>query len=312
MAFRLKSSGFHLRFNSPVPQPKSQTALSGAGFAVITALLFGITTPIAKVFLDQVQPWMLAGLLFLGGGLGLLPLYLIQRWRQRPSASLRSRDWYWLGASILSGGIIGPVLLTMGLAHTPAATASLLLNGEGVFTALLAWTIFRERWHWNVFFGLVAITAGGIVLSQGEQAKAAFSWSALAILGTCLAWAIDSNLTKKVADRDPVQIAMLKGGVAGGINVAIALMLGQPLPPLLPLLGILSVGFLTNGLTLLCFVLALRAIGASRTGAYLALSPFTGAAIAILFLGEPLTRSLVIAAVLMAIGAGLCARVSDG
>ncbi|PSB28615.1 DMT family transporter [Stenomitos frigidus] len=297
-------------------QSSFQASLPGVGFGVGTALLFGGLTPLTKLFLDDVQPWMLAGLLFLGGGLGLLPIALIRnqliRHRKHPpSDRLQKHDWRWLGASIVVGGVIAPVLLTLGLVHTTAASASLLLNFECVFTALLAWTIFGERWRWQVFVGMLAIVAGGVVLSQGEKAGVGLTWGALLILGTCFHWALDSNFTTKIAMKDPVQVAMLKSGVAGAINVAIALLIGQPLPPLPILCNVLVIGFLTSGLTLFCFVMALRHLGASRAGAYFALSPFAGAAVSALLLKEGLNESLVFAAILMAAGAGLCARIAD-
>jgi len=294
-----------------VTQSNFRAALPGVGFGIGTALLFGATTPLAKLFLNDVQPWMLAGLLFLGGGLGLLPIYLIRNQFYTPHDRLQKQDWQWLGASILVGGVIAPVLLTAGLAQTTAAAASLLLNFECVFTALLAWTFFGEKWRWQVFAGMVAIVAGGVVLAQADNAGTGLTWGALLILGTCFHWALDSNFTTKVAMKDPLQVALLKGGVAGAINVAIALLAGQPLPTLPTLWAILTAGFLTSGLTLVCFVMALRHLGASRAGAYFALSPFAGAIVSTLLLKESINASLAIAAVLMVIGAGLCARITD-
>ena len=300
-------------------QSKVRSVLPGVGFAIFTALSFGGITPLAKLFLNDVQPWMLAGLLFLGGGLGLFPIYVIRNWfirKQRQPVAwqpnrLQKRDWEWLSASILVGGIIAPVLLTLGLVHTAAASASLLLNFECVFTALLAWTVFGERWQWQVFVGMMAIVAGGIVLSHANNSGVGLTWGALLILGTCFHWALDSNFTSKVAKKDPIQVAMLKSGVAGAVNVAIALLLGQSLPALPVLINVLGVGFLTSGLTLVCFVMALRYLGASRAGAYFALSPFAGATVSALVLKEDINTSLAIAAVLMAAGAVLCARITD-
>lgn len=288
-------------------QTQSKTPFSGIGFAIATAILIGLNAPLAKVFVTQVQPWMLAGLLFCGGGLGLLPIYLIRNRLASPTNALRQGDWKLLWTALLINGIVAPVLLMTGLTTTPASVASLLLEFEGAFTAVLAWTFFRERWHWRIFLGVVIVTIGGILLTRTNQNQAGLSWGTLAILGTCLAWAIDSNLTKQFADRDPVQVALLKTGVPGLINVAIALLLGQALPPLLTLLQILSVGFVTYGLTLMCLVLALRNLGASRMAAYFALAPFVGTAIAIVFLGETVTDSLVMASGFMLLGAALCA-----
>lgn len=279
---------------------------SGSFFALATALCFGISVPLSKLLLDEISPWMLAGILYLGGGIGLLPIYYLRNLQSAPRDSLRAQDWGWLGASILAGGVTAPVLLTIGLTTTPATVGSLLLNFEGVFTALLAWTIFRERWRLQFFLGIVAITSGGIVLSYTEHISMGLSWGALAILGTCLAWAMDSNLTNIVADRDPLQIALYKSGIAGLINIAIATAIGQTLPPLPTLIGALVIGFISSGVTYVCFVQALRQLGAAQTGAYFALSPFVGATISVLFLGEQITQVLVISAILMAVGVGLC------
>ena len=279
---------------------------SGSFYALATALCFGLSVPLSKLLLDEIEPWMLAGILYLGGGIGLLPIYYIRNLRSPSRDSLRPKDWGWLGASILAGGVTAPVLLTIGLTTTSAIVVSLLLNFEGVFTALLAWTVFKERWRLQVFLGIVAITGGGIVLSYTEHIKMGLSWGALAILGTCVAWAIDSNLTNIVADRDPLQIALYKTGIAGLINVAISCAIGQTLPPLPILLGALGIGFISSGLTYVCFVQALRHLGAAQTGAYFALSPFVGATISVLFFGEQITHVLVISAILMAVGVGLC------
>jgi drug/metabolite transporter (DMT)-like permease len=274
--------------------------------AIGTALLFGSTVPISKHFLDQVQPWMLVGLMFLGAGLGLGIIYLIRGQFILPTALLKRPDYKLLGITLLLQGVIAPVLLAIGLLVTPATVAALLLNFECVFTVILAWTVFREPWRWPVFGGMIVITAAGVILSQGLQGGLAFSWGSLAIIGTCGAWALDSNLTKELADRDPLQIAMLKTSGAGLINVVIALLVGQSLPALPTLLSILGAGFICYGIGIVLLILSLRNLGAARTGVYLSISPFVGAAIALISLKEPITSTLVTAAVLMVIGAGLC------
>ena len=209
-------------------------------------------------------------------------------------------------SSTVAGGIVAPNLLMFGLSQASAASVSLLLNFEAVFTAVLAWAIFRERWQWQIFWGIIPITAGGILLSQASGAS---DWTlgSLAILGTCFTWAVDSNLTVRVSHRDPFQIAMIKSGSAGLINVMLALSMGQHLPDLELLLKVGLIGFLCYGLTYCCFVMALRGIGASRTAAFLALSPLIGAALAVIFLGESITPKMAFAAAVMTVGALLCA-----
>ncbi|MGB8699528.1 MAG: DMT family transporter [Thermosynechococcaceae cyanobacterium] len=279
----------------------------GTLFALGAACGFGISTPFAKYFLQTVDPWMLVGLMYMGGSIGLTPIYLLCNGFRWSPTSFRRGDERWLLGNLLAGGIAAPFLLMMGLQHTSAAVASLLLNFESVFTALVAWTIFRERWQRQVLMGICLITTGGILISHSSQTGMGFSWGALAILGTALAWGIDSNFTVKIAHRDPLQIAIFKSGSAGLWNIAIATLVGQSLPPLIIIIQVCSMGFISYGLTYYCFSMALRHIGASRAGAFFALSPLVGVTLAVFFLGEPFTVVIAIAAILMSLGATFCA-----
>jgi drug/metabolite transporter (DMT)-like permease len=197
------------------------------------------------------------------------------------------------------------LLLMWGLAVTPASSASLLLNLEGVLTAVLAWFVFKENFDKRIALGMALIAAGGISLSWTGRPETGVPWSALAIVGACLAWAVDNNLTRKVSTGDPVQIAMLKGLVAGGVNTVLAFALGAKLPALPALAATGLVGLVGYGVSLTLFVLALRHIGTARTGAYFSIAPFVGAVIAFLFLGDKLTIGFGLAAVLMALGVWL-------
>jgi drug/metabolite transporter (DMT)-like permease len=198
---------------------------SGVLSALAAAALFGASTPLAKLLVDAVPPVLLAGLLYLGSGIGLLGWWLWRRHTSREprEAALTRRDVPWLAGVILSGGVIGPVLLMLGLAHVAAASALLLLNLEGVFTALLAWSVFRENFDQRIAFGMAFIVAGGVLLSWPQTTAGATSLWTLAIAGACLAWTIDNNLTRKVSAGDQVQIAGLKSLVAGLVNTGIAL-----------------------------------------------------------------------------------------
>jgi len=283
----------------------------GVGCALMTAISFGSSIPMSKFFLTEVSAWMLAGLMFLGAGLGLLGIYLIKNWIKPPSTpvkTIQSSDYGWLGLAIAIEGIVALNLMTLGLETTPSAVASLLLNFECVFTAVLAWTVFKQPLYRKVLIGVVIVTSGGILLSASQSnGSVGLSWGALAVIGSCLAWALASNVTAKFADRDAVQVAMVKTGIAGLINVIVGLICGQSLPSLDITLGIFVVGFIGYGISIVCMVLALRNLGSARTGAYLALSPFVGVLIAIAFLHEPITPIMVVAALLMMIGAMLCA-----
>lgn len=278
-----------------------------AALALVAAVLFGLSAPAAKLLVGAVDPWLLAGLLYLGSGVGLFAVLLGRcafGGRSR-EAGLGVRDLPWLLGAILAGGVIGPVLLTAGLARGPASAAALLLNLEGVLTALIAWTLVREHVHARIAIGMTAITLGALALAWDPTAGFTLEWSSLLVAGACLAWAIDNNLTRVVSAADPVQIAALKGVAAGGVNVGIALARGAAWPPPAVLLGAGAVGLFGYGISLVLFVIALRHLGTSRTGAYFSTAPFIGAVVAILGLGEPMTPNVVIAAALMALGVWL-------
>ena len=196
-------------------------------------------------------------------------------------------------------------MLLWGLAATPASSASLLLNLEGVFTALLAWFAFKENFDSRIALGMACIVLGGICLSWMGRPQMGVPWGSLSIAGACLAWAVDNNLTRRVSAGDPVQIAMLKGLAAGTVNTMLALLLGAKLPTSALLLTIGVVGLFGYGVSLTLFVLALRHIGTARTGAYFSTSPFVGAAISILVLGDSLTAGFFVAAAFMGAGVWL-------
>ena len=270
--------------------------------ALGAALLFGAGTPAAKLLLGPVSPWLLAGLLYLGSGLGLAALRLFRR--AEPVRLTRS-ELGWLAGAIISGGVAGPVLLMWGLANMPASGASLLLNAEGVFTVLLAWFVFRENFDRRIALGMALIVAGAVVLSWPGDAGVGVALPELAVLGACLAWAIDNNLTRKVSLTDATFVAMVKGLTAGMVNTGLALASGSMLPGVKILIAAGGIGFLGYGLSLALFVIALRHLGTARTGAYFSTAPFAGALIAIPLLSEPVTLQLTVAGVLMGIGVWL-------
>jgi drug/metabolite transporter (DMT)-like permease len=275
---------------------------AGVGAALLAAALFGAGTPLAKAMMGGVSPWMLAGLLYLGSGLGLALLRLIRR---APSVRLAAGEWPWLAGTVLAGGMVGPVLLMFGLSGMPASGASLLLNAESVFTALLAWFAFKENFDRRIALGMLAIVAGAVVLSWPGDAQFGTPWPALAVLGACLAWGIDNNLTRKVSLTDATWVAMVKGLAAGSVNLAIALTLGASVPALQLLAGSAVLGFFAYGISLTLFVVALRHLGTARTGAYFSVAPFFGAVLAVVLLGEAITPGLLVAGALMALGVWL-------
>jgi drug/metabolite transporter (DMT)-like permease len=275
----------------------------GVPLALASAVLFGASAPFAKLLLGSTDPQLLAGLLYLGAGIGLA---IGQAGRSAlgvgtSEAPLRRADIPWLIAITAFGGVIGPLLLMLGLARTSAASGSLLLNLEGLATMAIAWVVFRENVDRRLLLGAASILAGACVLSWQRQGLR-IDGGGLLIAAACLAWGIDNNLTRKLSSADPVVIALIKGLVAGSVNLILALLLGARLPSFRATGAAFVVGFFGVGVSLVLFVLALRHLGSARTGAYFSLAPFLGAVIAIVLLNGPVTVQLIVAGALMAFG----------
>lgn len=274
-------------------------------YALAAAALFGASTPLAKNLGLGLSPILLAGLLYLGSGLGLAAVRLL-RDRGWKSPGLTPSEWPWLLGAIAFGGILGPVALMFGLTRTAGATASLMLNLESVLTAVIAWLVFRENADRRIVLGMIAIVLGGVMLSWSDGGGTSHDWTGpFAVALACLCWGIDNNLTRKVSASDALFIAGAKGLIAGAVNGGLALYLGAQVPGVAQLAPILLVGFLGYGISLVLFVLALRGLGSARTGAYFSTAPFLGAAIAVLALGESVTLAFWIASALMAVGVWL-------
>jgi drug/metabolite transporter (DMT)-like permease len=287
----------------------ARVALSpGISAALAAALLFGASTPLAKQLLRDTSPLLLAGLLYLGSGVGLSVARLVRDrgWRTPP---MTRSEWLWLLLAIGFGGVLGPLLLMLGLARTSASSASLLLNLEAVFTALLAWRVFRENTDRRVVLGMALIVAGAMVLgARGASQAMGFGSGALLIALACLCWALDNNLTRNVSGSDAVFLVGLKGLAAGLVNTGLALLLGVRFPATAGVAEAMAVGLLGYGVSLVLFVLALRDLGAARTGAYFSTAPFMGAAIAVLAFGEHPAPAFWLAALLMTAGVWLHLR----
>lgn len=274
---------------------------AGVRAGIASALLFGAGTPIAGLLLGEVSPWLLAGLLYVGSGVGLGLYRLIRR---APKVRLQRAELLPLAGAVFFGGMVGPVLLMFGLSSMPASGASLLLNAEGVATALLAWFVFKENFDRRIALGMAAIVAGAVVLSSPAGAEFGSVWPSLAILGACLCWGIDNNLTRKIALADATWLAAVKGGIAGPVNLALAFVLGASMPPAWSIAAAMGVGLFAYGVSLVLFIVAMRHVGTARAGAYYSVAPFFGAALAVA-LGDPLTVPIIVAALLMAAGVWL-------
>lgn len=274
----------------------------GVQAALAAAVLFGASAPLAKILLGEVSPWLLAGLLYVGAGAGM---WVWRAVRRAPAVRLPRRDVPWLAGAVVAGGVLGPVLLMLGLSSMPASGASLLLNAEGVLTAVVAWVVFREHADRRVVLGMLAIVAGAVVVAVPTgQAEVAGVWPSLAVVGACACWALDNNLTRKVSLTDATWLVAVKGSVAGPTNLALALLLGSRLPAPGAVAAAVALGFVSYGLSLVLFIVGLRHVGTARAGAYFSVAPFFGAVLAVA-LGEAVTWPLVLAGALMAVGTWL-------
>lgn len=278
-------------------------------YALLAAALFGAATPLAKALLGSLPAFMVAGLFYLGSGIGLASIIVLRRaMRKRPAEpSISKAELPWLAGAIVAGGVVGPALLMFGLASVPAATSALLLNLEGVLTAVIAWVVFRESVDWPIFVGMAAIVAGGALLSW-QSGSQGLSSGALLVVGACLCWAIDNNLTRKVSTNDATVIACLKGLCAGTVNLLIALSTGAAIPPASLLGSALLTGFAGYGVSLVLFVVALRHLGTARTGAYFSVAPLFGVALSLLIWPALPGWPFWVAAALMALGVWLHVR----
>lgn len=248
---------------------------------------------------------LLAGLLYLGSGIGLSIARLLRDrgWRAPP---LNRTEWGWLLLAIGFGGALGPLLLMLGLARASAASVSLLLNLEAVLTASLAWIVFRENTDRRVVLGMALIVAAAALLAlQGDSRGAGSGMGGLLVALACLCWALDNNLMRKVSASDAVFLAAAKGLMAGVVNTALARLLGERLPAASAVAEAMAAGLLGYGVSLVLFVIALRGLGAARTGAYFSTAPFMGAVLAILAFGDHPSAAFWLAALLMGAGVWL-------
>jgi len=257
--------------------------------ALLAAVLFGASAPLAKLLLGEIQPIMLAGLLYLGSAIGLGLLHLAASVKTKPEmaeASLKGKDYAWLLGAVLAGGIAAPILLLVSLQKTPASTASLLLNFEAVATASIAWLFFREAIGRRALAAILLITLAGIFLSLDTSGRWGFSLGALGILAACLFWGLDNNFTRNISSKDPVLITLIKGLAGGTFSILLALSLGNEFPSVGKLLAVLALGSLSYGASIVLFIRAMRGMGAARTSALFNISPLVGVILSILLLRD--------------------------
>jgi drug/metabolite transporter (DMT)-like permease len=277
--------------------------------ALLAALFFGASAPISKLLLGDVPPVLMAAFLYLGSGMGISLIKLYQRLTShQKEAGIKRPDVGWLAGAIISGGILAPIILMISLKNTPASTASLLLNFEGVGTTLIALFFFRESISRRALAAIFAITLASIFLSTDFQGGFRFSLGALGILLACFLWGVDNNFTRNISAKDPLTIVAWKGLVAGTFSLILGLALGQQLPALVTILSILLLGFVSYGLSTMLFIYSMRGLGAARTSALYGTAPLAGVLLSILIFKDPITFLFGIATVLMVAGALMLAN----
>ncbi len=277
--------------------------LNPISMAVLAAALYAVSTPISKLLLSEIQPVFLASLLYLGAGIGMLILQLPER-KQRTEHTLTQKDLpYTAGMVILD--IAAPILMMLGLRSATAANASLLNNFEIVATSLIALIVFHERIGKRLWAAIALITAASMLLSLEGKDSLTFSAGSVLVLLACTAWGLENNCTRMISGSDPQEIVIIKGLGSGAGSAAIALLSGEAFPPLPLIIPALLLGFASYGLSVFFYVYAQRYLGAARTSAYYALSPFIGSALSFIMLRETPSAAFITALILMTAGAFL-------
>ena len=253
-------------------------------YALLAALFFGISTPFSKTLLNNLAPLQLSGLMYIGGSIGLFvvtPLLSLKKNESQQKQTATRADWIFLLFATISGGIAAPVLVLIGLQSTAAATASMLLTLESVATAILAWSFFSERINKKVWIAVALITLSAIVLSFDVSGKWSLSTGAILIAVACIMWGLDNNLSSRIKGLPIHVIVMVKSGAAGIVSLSLSFLLGNHLPATLIVFQAMILGFISCGLSLCCFMVSLRQIGASQTSSLFGTAPFIGAVISL-------------------------------
>jgi len=274
--------------------------------ALLAALLFGASAPIAKILLQDISPLLMASFLYLGCGFGLWlfqAINYISNRKLNTEASLTKKDIPWLLGAIIFGGILAPILQMVSLKITPASTASLLLNFEGVATTMIAVLVFKEAMGKKVWIAIFLITSASVLLSWDFSHTWGLSLGAIGIILACFCWGIDNNMTRNISSKNPFTIVTYKGLAAGSFSFVLSLFLSNHLPSISLILLTMLVGFFCYGFSIVLFVYAMRNMGSIRTSALFGSAPFIGVILSFIFLREPLNPMLLISLPFMIAGA---------
>ena len=281
----------------------------GILLALLAASLYAVNAPLSKLLLDDIPSTLMAGLLYLGAGIGMGVVTLARRIRKSPrhGEPFTRSDLPFVLAMILLD-VAAPILLLWGLSMTTAASTSLLNNFEIVATALIALCLFREAVSLRLWLAIGFITASCALLSFEGGSSVRFGMGSLLVLGASVCWGFENNCTRRLSDKDPLAIVLLKGIFSGGTSLVIGLCLGERPASAVAVSATLAVGFVAYGLSIFFYVYAQRMLGAARTGAYYAVAPFIGTALSLAIFRDPPPITFVAALFLMAVGAALAAE----
>ena len=288
---------------------KKNSVKSGICLALIAAALYAINSPLSKLLLDYLPPTLMAGFLYIGAGVCMLALALLRKVRktERTETKLTKRELPYIVAMILLD-IAAPVCLLLGLKSTTAANASLLNNFEIVATAVIALVVFKEKINFRLWLGILFITLSCMVLSFEDLSSLQFSYGSLLILLACVCWGFENNCTKRISSKYPLEIVLLKGIFSGLGSLLIGFIIGERITVLWSVFAVIGVGFVAYGLSIFFYVHAQRILGAARTSAYYAVSPFIGTLLSLVIFREIPHYTYFIALALMIIGAWLSSQ----
>ena len=270
-------------------------------YAILAAVFYAVSSPLSKVLLEDVSPYLMASLLYLGAGFGMMAVRSASPSKRSEERSLTRGDMpYILGMVVLD--IAAPILLMYGLLNSPASSVSLLNNFEIVATTLIALLVFGERVSSRTWVAIILITASAIILSTAGAGELSFSTGSLAVILACVCWGIENNCTRRLSDSGPLRIVVIKGVFSGLGSLVIAVFMGMGSPTAAEIAGALALGFVSYGMSLFFYISAQGSLGAAKVSAYYAMAPFIGAFLSLALLGEPLTEMFALALAVMAAG----------
>lgn len=276
-------------------------------FAVLAAVFYAVSSPLSKVLLEDVSPYLMAALLYLGAGIGMTAVRAASPSKRAEERPLTGDDApYIFGMVVLD--IAAPILLMYGLLNSPASSVSLLNNFEIVATTLIALLVFGERVTPTTWVAIILITISTVILSTAGTGEISFSHGSLAVILACVCWGLENNCTRRLSDSGALRIVVIKGIFSGLGALAIAVFMGMGSPSATEVMGALALGFVSYGMSLFFYITAQASLGAAKVSAYYAMAPFIGAFISLAVLGEALTQAFILALVFMAAGAVILTR----